>query len=323
MAALRAAAGPACSGWVGSPAPGCGPTSPCAGASTSRWCWAAAPRSPSPGSAGTRAARSRPATACRSAIATTERVPSAIPPECWPAIDRRWRIGVLEGPHGAPSFFTPGDIDELFAATWRVQVHCARSGVRLDGPKPTWARPDGGEAGLHPSNIHDTGYAFGTIDFTGDTPVVLGPDGPSLGGFTCPATVVAAERWKLGQLAPGDEVVFVPLSPDRAGELARPRRGHRRHAAGRRHGADAHRPPRSRAAGCSCGSRPRAIGRRSPSAAAATPSCSSSTARCRSTSRCGPGSTPSTAGWPTRRPTRSSTSRPASARCSCSTGPTS
>ncbi len=153
--------------------------------------------------------------------ATTELVPSAIPPEAWPVIERRWRIGVLEGPHGAPSFFTPEDIDALFAATWRVQVHCARSGVRLDGPRPTWARPDGGEAGLHPSNIHDTGYAFGTIDFTGDTPVVLGPDGPSLGGFTCPATVVAAERWKLGQLAPGDEVVFVPLAPERAEDLAR------------------------------------------------------------------------------------------------------
>ena len=83
-----------------------------------------------------------------------------------------------------------------------MQVHCARTGVRLDGPKPAWARPDGGEAGLHPSNIHDTGYAFGTVDFTGDTPVVLGPDGPSLGGFTCPATVVAAERWKLGPARP-------------------------------------------------------------------------------------------------------------------------
>jgi urea carboxylase len=93
--------------------------------------------------------------------------------------------------------------------------------VRLDGPRPQWARPDGGEAGLHPSNIHDTGYAFGTIDFTGDTPVVLGPDGPSLGGFTCPATVVTAERWKLGQLAPGDSVRFVPLDPQRAGDLAR------------------------------------------------------------------------------------------------------
>jgi len=150
---------------------------------------------------------------------TSERVPSAVPPRAWPAIEHRWRIGVLEGPHAAPEFFTTGDLDDLFAAEWTVQVHCARTGVRLDGPRPEWARPDGGDAGLHPSNIHDTGYAFGTIDFTGDTPVVLGPDGPSLGGFTCPATVVAAERWKLGQLAPGDVVTFVPLAPQRAADL--------------------------------------------------------------------------------------------------------
>jgi urea carboxylase len=97
-------------------------------------------------------------------------------------------------------------------------VHAARTGVRLDGPRPAWARADGGEAGLHPSNIHDTGYAVGTIDFTGDTPVVLGPDGPSLGGFTCPATVVAAERWKLGQLAPGDIITFVPMTTTRAAD---------------------------------------------------------------------------------------------------------
>jgi urea carboxylase len=149
------------------------------------------------------------------------RTPAAIPFRAWPRIGREWRIGVLEGPHAAPSFFTPADVDEFFAADWGVQSHCARTGVRLDGPKPTWARADGGAAGLHPSNIHDTGYAFGTVDFTGDTPVVLGPDGPSLGGFTCPATVVSAERWKLGQLAPGDRVRFVPLAPARADELAR------------------------------------------------------------------------------------------------------
>src|SRR5581483_2777181 len=40
---------------------------------------------------------------------------------------------------------------------------------------------------------------------------VLGPDGPSLGGCVCPATVVTAERWKLGQLRPGDTVRFVPV----------------------------------------------------------------------------------------------------------------
>jgi urea carboxylase len=150
-------------------------------------------------------------------------VPSGVPHRAWPEIGRTWRIGTLEGPHAAPEFFTPADVDDFFAAEWRVQVHCARTGVRLDGPRPTWARPDGGEAGLHPSNIHDTGYAFATVDFTGDTPVLLGPDGPSLGGFTCPATVVSAERWKLGQLAPGDAVRFVPLTVERASDLVRRR----------------------------------------------------------------------------------------------------
>jgi urea carboxylase len=152
--------------------------------------------------------------------AVSDLEPSPVPGPSWPAIGRRWQIGVLEGPQGAPDFFDPSDIEALFAEPWTVQVHCARTGVRLDGPKPRWARADGGDAGLHPSNLHDNGYAFGAIDFTGDTPVVLGPDGPSLGGFTCPATVVAAERWKLGQLAPGDEVRFVPLRPERASDLS-------------------------------------------------------------------------------------------------------
>ena len=80
--------------------------------------------------------------------------------------------------------------------------------MRLVGPKPKWARPDGGEAGLHPSNIHDNAYAVGTIDFTGDMPILLGPDGPSLGGFVCPGTIVQAELWKLGQLKAGDLVQF-------------------------------------------------------------------------------------------------------------------
>ncbi len=39
-------------------------------------------------------------------------------------------------------------------------------------------------------------------------PILLGPDGPSLGGFVCPAVVAADELWKLGQLRPGDRVRF-------------------------------------------------------------------------------------------------------------------
>ncbi len=128
-----------------------------------------------------------------------------------PAFSTEWELAVTEGPHGAPEFFTRSDIDTLFEAAYRVHFNSARTGVRLEGPKPQWARPDGGEAGLHPSNIHDNAYSVGALDFTGDTPILLGPDGPSLGGFVCPVTVVAAQRWKLGQLRPGDTVRFVPV----------------------------------------------------------------------------------------------------------------
>ncbi|TKV61531.1 urea carboxylase [Nakamurella flava] len=127
------------------------------------------------------------------------------------ALTHDWQIGVTEGPHAAPDFFTRADIEQLYAAEWEVHHNSARTGIRLIGPKPTWARTDGGEAGLHPSNIHDTPYAIGALDFTGDTPIILGPDGPSLGGFVCPAVVASGELWKLGQLRPGDRLRFVPV----------------------------------------------------------------------------------------------------------------
>ena len=136
----------------------------------------------------------------------------ALPQELAPTLSRHWDIGVMYGPHGAPDFFTPDDIGVFFSTDYQVHYNSSRTGVRLIGPKPHWARSDGGEAGLHPSNIHDNAYAIGAIDFTGDMPVILGPDGPSLGGFVCPAVVVGAERWKLGQLKAGDTVRFHALT---------------------------------------------------------------------------------------------------------------
>jgi urea carboxylase len=134
-----------------------------------------------------------------------------VPAALRPAIPSQWQLAVTEGPHGAPEFFTRADVETLYASPYTVHFNSARTGVRLEGPQPAWARPDGGDAGLHPSNIHDNAYSVGALDFTGDTPILLGPDGPSLGGFVCPVTVVAADRWKLGQLRPGDTVRFVPV----------------------------------------------------------------------------------------------------------------
>lgn len=127
-----------------------------------------------------------------------------------------WEIGILYGPHGAPDFFTQESIDEFLSTDWEVHYNSNRLGIRLNGPKPSFARKDGGEAGLHPSNIHDTEYAIGSINFTGDMPVILTHDGPSLGGFVCPVTIAQSELWKVGQVKPGDTIRFVPMTFDKA-----------------------------------------------------------------------------------------------------------
>lgn len=59
----------------------------------------------------------------------------------------------------------------------RVMVGWPRNrlGIRLEGPRPQFARKDGGDGGSHPSNVHDHVYAIGTINFTGAPSAPLPP----------------------------------------------------------------------------------------------------------------------------------------------------
>lgn len=149
--------------------------------------------------------------------------PVACPKSLIPSYDfnatKNWTVAVTCGPHGAPDFFQPEAVKEFFDAKWKVHYNSNRFGVRLIGPKPKWARPDGGDAGLHPSNAHDYVYSLGAINFTGDEPVILTCDGPSLGGFVCEAVVCEAEMWKIGQVKPGDSIQFQPVSYEAAKKL--------------------------------------------------------------------------------------------------------
>jgi urea carboxylase len=147
------------------------------------------------------------------------RLARGAPTELIPQYTKKWEIGVLYGPHGAPDFFTPTDVKTFFATAWKVHSDSDRSGVRLRGPKRVWARPDGGKAGRSHSSFHDRASAVGAVVFTGDHPVILGPDGPSLGGYVCPATIVQAELWKMGQLRQGDVVRFVAISKSQAAAM--------------------------------------------------------------------------------------------------------
>lgn len=136
-----------------------------------------------------------------------------------PALGKEWTIGVIPGPHCTEEYLLPAYLDQLTETEWEVHFNSSRTGVRLIGPAPLWAREDGGDAGLHPSNIHDNAYAVGALDLTGDMPILLGPDGPSLGGFVCPVTTASAELWKIGQLHPGDKVRFVLVTVEEAEQL--------------------------------------------------------------------------------------------------------
>lgn len=136
-----------------------------------------------------------------------------------PHIENIWTIGVIPGPQPTYEYLKPEYLDTLTGSEYTVNFNSARTGIRLNGPIPQWVREDGGEAGLHPSNIHDNAYAIGTLDLTGDQSILLGPDGPSLGGFVCSVTTAKGELWKLGQLHPGDKVHFQLLTLEQAEKI--------------------------------------------------------------------------------------------------------
>ncbi|KAM0345924.1 hypothetical protein ACHAPU_005977 [Fusarium lateritium] len=144
----------------------------------------------------------------------------SIPPVPLPTHPKAtWSIRVIPGPHGSPDYFTSESTKFLYLSEWKVHHNSNRLGVRLTGPQPEWSRQSGGEAGLHPSNIHDAPYSIGSVSFTGDEAVVLGCDGPSLGGFVVFCVVCSADLWKMGQVRPGDTIRFDPIDVETATEL--------------------------------------------------------------------------------------------------------
>lgn len=139
-----------------------------------------------------------------------------------PTYKKVWEVGAIPGPHADPDFFITEDMELFFSYKWKVSLASNRVGIRLQGPNFRWARKDGGEGGKHPSNVLDYAYAIGTVNVTGEMPIILTVDGPSLGGFVSNATVASAELWKVGQAYPGrDEVKFKKLTVKDAIKLRR------------------------------------------------------------------------------------------------------
>ena len=111
----------------------------------------------------------------------------------------------------------------LFSPPWTVDRNSNRTGIRLESHRFEWARTSGGIAGGHPSNILDNSYPVGAVNVNGDLPVILGPDGPTAGGFICAATVVHAGLLEDRAAAAGRRHRPLPRGHDRRGDRARSR----------------------------------------------------------------------------------------------------
>lgn len=139
-----------------------------------------------------------------------------------PEYGREWEIEAIRGPQADPDYLTTADMELFFSRPWTVDRNSNRTGIRLESHLFQWARASGGIAGGHPSNILDNSYPVGAVNINGDLPVILGPDGPTAGGFICAATVAHAGFWKIGQLRPvGDSIRFREVSIDEASALDR------------------------------------------------------------------------------------------------------
>lgn len=149
-------------------------------------------------------------------LAITKDIPKVkgelkLPEHLIPSYPEEWHLFSMPGPYDE-GFITPDSIEEFYDSTYTVSHNAARGGIRLLGPKPHWAREDGGEGGAHPSNVIEYGYPVGTVNWTGDDPCLFPIDAPDFGGFVSATTIIKADYWRLGQMKAGNKLRFHRVS---------------------------------------------------------------------------------------------------------------
>jgi urea carboxylase len=147
-----------------------------------------------------------------------------VKPECMPELSKNktWEIEVVAGPND--DWIDQAGQQRFLDSEWVLSAKSDRTGFRLDGPDWTFtdkAHNKAPEHGSEPSNIIDHGYPLGAINLAGQTPIILVSDGPSMGGFINPYTVISAAFWKLAQSRPGDRYQFKQVSVEEAQDLRR------------------------------------------------------------------------------------------------------
>lgn len=95
---------------------------------------------------------------------------------------------------------------QLFNNTYVVRHDSDRVGVRLNGPKMA-----------HSLELPSEPACAGVIQITPEgLPIILGPDGPTIGGYPRAGVVISDDIGGLAQLAPGLKVTFRAVNLDEA-----------------------------------------------------------------------------------------------------------
>jgi biotin-dependent carboxylase-like uncharacterized protein len=123
-------------------------------------------------------------------------------------------LAACDGPHRA---LLRAAATALLATTWVVGDQSDRAGIRL-APAPGDARAGGQPPSVAPTprgpTLESFALAWGAIEVPPDgAPIVLLPDGPTVGGYPVPLVVARADLPRLGQLRPGDLVRFRSVTP--------------------------------------------------------------------------------------------------------------
>jgi biotin-dependent carboxylase-like uncharacterized protein len=108
-----------------------------------------------------------------------------------------WTLDVLEGPD--VSGFVRG-LEQLCATEYRVQTDSNQAGIRLEGP-PLGSRSR--------RELLSRGVTVGAVEvLPGGQPLILGQANSVTGGYPVLAVVARTHTHLLGQLRPGDRVLF-------------------------------------------------------------------------------------------------------------------
>lgn len=136
-------------------------------------------------------------------------VPAGIP------VHPQGAVRILAGPQ--QETLDPTGWEALTSAEWRVSASSDRTGLRLEGP------PLGLRGG---ADLPSQGCPAGAVQVSGDgTPLILGVDRGTTGGYCVPAVVASVDMPRLGRLRPGQPLRFELIDVARALALLRRRAG--------------------------------------------------------------------------------------------------